>query len=58
MNGIVTAELTRNLLSIKMSRQDKKNEKQVNKKITEFKKKNTYPKIEIQYFNKLQQTQR
>ena len=35
-----------------MSRQDKKNEKQVNKKITEFKKKNTYPKIEIQYFNK------
>ncbi len=51
MDGVVTAELSRNLLSIKMSRQERQNEKQLNSKIKEFRKKNTYPKIEIDYFN-------
>jgi len=53
MNGIVTAEINRKFLLIKMSKQEKKNEKILNLKIDEYKKKTAYPKIEIEYLNKV-----
>ncbi|OUX44926.1 hypothetical protein CBE37_00595 [bacterium TMED277] len=53
MNGIVTAEVTRKSLLIKMSRQEKQNEKRLNSKIEEYEKKRVYPKIEIEYLNKV-----
>ncbi len=53
MNGIVTAEVTRKLLLIRMSQQEKQDKKRLNLKIDEYKKKTSFPKIEIEYLNKV-----